>query len=190
MVKLNKAFLLELYCYSRQGERSIAFGLGADWSELREYYRGERSEGLRNLAVRMGRVLDQNGIRSRSWQREEADRHWPSLGLLQYLFGKLIVRWKTWWSFSEEELSLMAFSLHTLLQVLELPSKPDVEALVDLRMNLCLSNYIIEKRGHGLPDFDRARWLEHFYQADWITPVRMADILGEHSEKPPTRKSA
>ncbi len=48
-VYLDKQFILRLYCYTFQAERSIAFALGAEWSGLREYYAGERAEGARTF---------------------------------------------------------------------------------------------------------------------------------------------
>jgi hypothetical protein len=182
-IRLPKPFILRAYCFTVQGERSIAFALGAPWAELREYYYGEKIVGLRLLVDDFMEILTFRGVQFPALGRNEVSPFWNTPGLWKCLFGKWVSRWKNHWSFPAEMLAFMAMALQSLARFLDSEARPGQEELISLRMDLCTSRSAIESRCFGLSEIQRARRIEHFWQADWITPVTLEDILG----KPITR---
>jgi hypothetical protein len=177
-IKLGKQFILRLYCYTYQAERSVGFALGANWAEFLEYYSGERIGGLKQLSEEIQEVLARNGLNRAPVTREEAARVVPSVNLFRYLLGPSINRRRAYWSLCDTEIRFMSSRLNELVGVLSSDQRPAPDTLISLRMDLCLCRSAIEIHCYGLPEIRRAQHLEHFWQADWITPVRLADIVG------------
>src|SRR5262249_4722860 len=158
---------MQLYCYTFQAERSLAFALGAPWNEFREYYQGEqRLAGVKRLRQRVQDILEHYQVTVTPITREEFGRNLPSFGLFRYLFGRWISNRKKYWSFSSQEISFAALTLNSLVNVLETSGRPDQEFLISLRMDLCSFRSMLEERCYGLAEIHHARWLEHFWQAD------------------------
>lgn len=190
-ITMDRTTIVRLYCYTYQAERSIAFGLGAEWSELRQYYSGERMDALRSLSQQARQMTAHYpGVRVPE-NREEAWRGIRAVGLFQVLFGNWVSRRKRSWSFDIRGVSFMAATLAKLVQMQDLPTRPPQDELIALRMDLCSCRSMIEAQCYGLVEIKKARWLEHFWQADWITPARMKDLLGETSlDEQRARRSA
>jgi hypothetical protein len=191
-VVLGKEFVLTLYCYTLQGERSIAFSLGAPWSELRAFYSGERTAGLKRFVRCVDEKLNEFELQSPAPGRDELARFARSPGLFQHLIGRWVSRWKRRWTFPGPVFGFMASALHSLVNVLEAPTRPRLEDLITLRMDLCTSRSFVEDLCYGLAALRLARRIEHFWQADWIIPVRLADVLGSGKREmvPVSRKTA
>jgi len=189
-IKIARAFLLRLYCYTHQAYRSVAFALGADWSEFLEFYRGERLEELNRLVADGYRLIDRLGLSRKSVPKAEVARTIRPLGIVRYFLGPYLASWKSHWQFSGEEFTFMVATLVALVSVLETGTRPSQEALISLRMDLCFCESVIQERCHGLAEINRASRLEHFWQAPSITPVRMADILEGKEDSEPSRKIA
>jgi hypothetical protein len=191
-IRLDKEMILKLYSYTFQGERSIAFALGAPWPELLDYYRGRRLEKLKRFT---DYFLDQTlhqGIAGPPLRGKELARYAPSYGIFQYFFGKWVSQWKRRWPFYPQMICFMASALQSLVKTLETEARPDQQALIDLRIDLCLSRSAIEDRCYGLPALEVARRIEHFWQADWRMPLTLEEILEQSPvrEVPPTKKIA
>jgi hypothetical protein len=189
---LDKPFVIEMYAYTFQGERSIAFALGAPWDELRAFYQGERIAGLKSFNIAVHERLNRQQVKCLCLNRNQISLYPSPVRLHQYLFGKWVSRWKRQWSFPAEAICFMATALDSLVHHLESETRPDQNDLIALRMDLCTSRSIIEDRCYGLAELALARRLEHFWQADWITPVTLQDLLagGPDQTKPAERKSA
>jgi hypothetical protein len=199
-IKLDRTFILELYCRTYQAERSIHHVLGKDWSELLAYYQGDRLDGLRSAAQRLGECLRRHGIPLLSDREKERQRAVPPRGLvgefLMYgiyrpLFGRWLARWWKSWSFSDRELAFMALTWNDLVLVLETTARPAQDDLIALRMDLCACRSTIEDRCEGMVEIKRAGQIEHFWHADWLPTVKLADLLeNQHREQHLSRKSA
>ncbi|HXG09154.1 MAG TPA: hypothetical protein VNK04_05135 [Gemmataceae bacterium] len=198
-VRLDKGFILRLYCYSYQAERSIHYALGREWAELLNYYRGERFDGVRSVADYLNKLVARNGLEGLVRTAKERLPHAVPPGpvrelfvhLYRFLVGRWVARWQKRWSFSDQELCFMAATLNGLVRVLESATRPDPQDLISLRLDLCWCRSMIEDRCYGLLEIKRAREIEHYWQEDRITPVKLTDILGESlQEQPSTRRSA
>lgn len=189
--KLDTKLVTKLYFYLLQAERSIHKATGNDWSDLKEFYNSERTDAIQGLVRVLKSLLLRHGSDALAFDREEIYKGYPSVGLLKYLFGKQIAGWKKTWSFPDREIRYMTSSLMAVLQMLPAPSKPDLQLLIALRMDLCNCRSIIETRCYGLPVLKYGVRIEHLYQSNWISPVSLADILGEQSQDTrPIRQSA
>jgi hypothetical protein len=196
-ISLDKTFVLELYCYSYQGERSIHFALGREWAELLDYYRDARIDGLKSVAHRLNALISKYGLGTfvsrvqEPGSRKAAPARELVVHLYRHSFGKWLGPWKSHWYFSDRELGFMAAALNDLVSMLESGSRPSQEEIVALRMDLCQSRSTIEDHCYAVPEIKRALDLEHFWSADWLPSVTLTDILGDAPEgQPPARKSA
>jgi hypothetical protein len=192
-VRLNKELVLKLYCHTFQGERSIAFALGAPWPELRQYYLGERITALRTFTTSFNEMVVRWGCALALQGREKLGPYGQPVNLFQYVFGKWITKWQNQWSFSAQVVCFQASALNALVKVLDSDIRPGQEELISLRMDLCQSRSWIEDRCYGLAELTLARRIEHFWRADWISPpLKVEDILANKPEAylPITKKSA
>jgi hypothetical protein len=191
-LKLKKELVIQLYCYTLQGERSIAFGLGTPWSELRAYYLGEKMDALQRFTQHFAECLARQGVPFLALPRNEMGPYFPSVSLLQYFLGKWIANRKSQWTFPGPAGGFMAYALRSLVQALDSEIRPDQERLISLRIDLCTSRTMIENRCYGLRELLRARRIEHFWHADWIPSLRFEEVLGKPPirDGSPTKKSA
>jgi hypothetical protein len=191
-LKLEKDLVIALYCHTLRGERSIAFSLGAPWSELRAYYLGKRMDALRRFAQYFTEGLSGQGVHFPAPHRNEMGPYFASVSLLQSFLGKWIANRKSHWTFAPPASGFMASALMSLVEALDSETRPDQERLISLRIDLCTSRTMIENRCYGLRELTRARRIEHFWQADWIPSLRFEEILGKPfvPDGPPTKKSA
>ncbi len=192
-IRLDGSLVTTVYYYTLQAERSIDKVLGNDWSDFREYYRGERADAVQQIIDRLKDLLSRHGFPLTPPSEEELARSYPSLGLFQYLFGKVIARWKKRWSFPGHEVCSMTTNLVSVLQLLDAPTKPDnMEVLVPLRIRLCHCRSMIENRCYGLAVLQCRIRIEHLYQSDWIRPIKLTEILGQEqgTDVAATRRSA
>lgn len=191
-LRLEKEFMIRLYCYTMQGERSIAFSLGAPWPELREYYRGARLAALKEFVQCFHERLERHKIKVPTVNRNELGAFFSWLYPYQCLFSYWTSRWRRHWSISAPVVGFMASALDSLVHHLDSEIRPDQEVLISLRMDLCASRSLIQDfYCNGLDEINRARHIEHFWQADWITPVKLEDLLGKSLNSDElTRKSA
>jgi hypothetical protein len=191
-LKFEKDLVIQLYCFTLQGERSIAFALGAPWPELRAYYVGARVDALKRFTQRFGEWLARQGISYPTLRSSELGPAFPSVGLWQYLLGKWMANRKSQWTFAASAAWIMASALRSLVQVLDSEVRPDQELLISLRIDLCTSRTMIENRCYGLTELKRARRIEHFWQADWIPSLKIEEILGKQMlpDGPAAKKSA
>jgi hypothetical protein len=176
-VPLDRDLAIRLYCYVFQAERSIACGLGAPWQQLREYYSQARRVALDGLARNIAEKLASSGHRETGTTRDEVARETP--GIFHVLLGRALNRWKRTFRFPGSFAEFLARTLKKLLQTLDSAPPPGQNDLIALRMDLCCCRSILEATCAGLAEISGARRLEHFWQAPWITPVRMGEIIPE-----------
>jgi hypothetical protein len=190
-IRLNKRFIIQLYYSTLQAERSFHKVLGNNWSDLLAYYQGGRSNAIQQFVSEIEGLMERNGLPLVRPKEEEIIRSFPTLGLFQYLFGRIIARWKRRWAFPAHELCFMGSNLLSVLRFLGASSMPDADNLISLRKHLCWCRSIIECRCHGLPIFQFGIRVEHLYQSAWITPIKLEELLGEEqTPKYPSKKSA
>lgn len=181
--RLEKRLAVRLYCFVHQAYRSVAFAVGADWAEFAQYYRGPRLDGLKRLLADLGPVVTALDLP----RTEVAQEAWSVVTLL--------ARWSAAWSGSvyltPKQVAFIGASLRRLIQFLESDVAPEYTARIELRMDLCFCEDLLLARCGGWPEVKKARRLEHFWQAPWITPVHMEEILGSGAESYATvRRSA
>ncbi len=177
-IAVPKLVVLQMFCYSREAERSVDATLFAHWWELREYYTAAKRAAIAQLTARLQDTLPDACLASPVMTRDEI---WPKpspLGeLFRALFGRWIAPWKTAWRFPSQEIRFIASNLTTVLSFLEAANRPANQALIDLRMDLNAGEHLIECRCHGLPELARAQRIQHFH-GPRIMSVKMEDVLG------------
>jgi hypothetical protein len=178
-IQIDKDTVLRAYCLYGEAHRSVHRSLDAQWVDFQDYYRGEKTAALTRLVGRLSELAGPGDVPARPITRVEAGESVSSPGFFRYYFGTWIARRKSSWSFPEVSVRFMTSTLMTLLAWLELPTKPDLDGLIALRMDFCNCLGIIDARCHGLPELERARLMEHFHQTEWLPTVTMAQVLGE-----------
>jgi hypothetical protein len=179
-ISVPKQLVLQMFCYSREAERSVDATLFAHWWELREYYAAEKRAAIAQLTAKLRDTLSNACLASPRLTRNEI---WPKpspLGqLIRVLFGRWIAPWKKAWRFPSQEIRFIVSNLTTVLSFLEAGDRPANQALIDLRMDLYTGEYLIEWRCHGLPELVRAQKIEHFHGPLHIRLVKMEDLIGQ-----------
>jgi hypothetical protein len=175
-IPIPKELIIQLYCYSRQAERSVDAALWTTWAELRDYYGEEKLAAIRLLIGKL-RSLSPTSAASPPSSGEEITKAVSSPSLFRVLFGGWIAAWKKVYLFTHREISFMAVTLNCLFHTLRATDRPTNEALIALRMDLHACEYLIECRCYGLPQLVRAVRIEHFNQARHLVPVKMDDLI-------------
>jgi hypothetical protein len=193
-IRLEKEMVLRLFCTSCQGYRSVHRALQqGHWTAFQTYYSPEKREAIRrdikwlvNLTFLPCRDLP-------PLNADAMSRITPSLGLFRVLFGRWFSRRKRTWQFAVEEIRFLTSRLQHLLDLLDQPERPPAEELISLRIDLCNCSGIFEMHCYGLPELERARYIEHFDQTEWVPHWRLREILGEtemaRSSSPTTQRA-
>ncbi|MBV9123166.1 MAG: hypothetical protein JO112_07405 [Planctomycetes bacterium] len=172
-MRLPKSFIIELYCFSRQAERSVDAALLAPWSEFRAYYGPDKISALALLILKLQSLLPYPFPRS----EEDITPTVVAPGLFKVLLGPWIARWKKKWTFSCQEIALLACTLQTLVNIVKKPLPPDLQFLIRLRMDFWTCEYIIESRCYGMRELKVAQNIEHFNQSWHIKPVTLSELV-------------
>lgn len=211
-IKLHRDLVLQLYCHFFQAERSLHRVLGSAWCELREYYHGGRLQAFDLFRVLFFKTLSDSGLffTCPAVQLQERDlvadgspisnepfafvgQRFPPPGRMgrwlfpvtdsfKSLFGRYIARWKKRWSFPAREILFLAATLDSIFHFLHSRKRPRQNHLISLRMAICDCRTYIEWRCVGLLDLQRLHRLEHFQQTEWVTPVRISDVVSDTYE--------
>jgi len=183
-IYLDRTTLVKSCCYCRQAARSLHRGHADSWDGLRAYYDAARSRAVAELIEELSAMLPASMRNQPPPDRSAIGQRLPKLGLLEYLFGAWLSRRKTRWKVPSLEIHYIATRLSAFLQVLERTSKPDADLLIGLRMDLTSCEFILERRGYGLPEIQRAVPVEHFDQTETVPSVSIAEILHEAPQQP------
>ena len=173
-IEIDKRLALTLYCLARQGERSIDFSLSSarQWALLRDYYQGERRHRLLDLLGELERLALRH---PEGYSRDQWGRAGPGW-VLAYPVLALINRWRTRWLFSEDQVSFFVTAMTRLVQALSCETQPTTALLIDLRLDLYLCQWILEKKLVGVPFLRSASTIEHFCQADHLPSISWSQL--------------
>lgn len=176
-VVLDKYLALKAACVARQAERSVAFGLHSDheWALMREYYYNE--DRMRPVLETLESLDSLISIRNPNVSRESVFRHVLLVGM-SYPMTRLLNCFRRRWRFPYDEIQFLSDTLHCFLSDLEKGNKPAPQHLVELRRSLLMCHELIGHRLAGVPEFDRAMKVEHFYQPYHIRHVTIEDVCG------------
>jgi hypothetical protein len=173
--RLRKQSAVGLYCWCRQAERSIDLTLTGDlaqWARLKEYYDEHKREGI-GSALKELKALGVHLLKPPAHEEVAYLSFWsPFL----YLFRRMLNPFKSAWSFSKDELTFIYSILDAVLRTLDSSERPDQDSLIQLRMRLYDCQWIIGNRMCGLPEFDKATYIEHFCQSRHLTPVTLEEM--------------
>jgi hypothetical protein len=176
-VELETEFILQMYCFTFQGERSIAFSLGAPWEEVRAFYLGRRLALLEWFAAQVDTKMKILGLDRPALKRDELGPYWPEVGFFGCIFSWLMAPRKRHWSFDRQALVFMASALASLIRCLKSDIRPSQESLISLRIDLCMSRTMIEDRCPGWQYLGRVRQVEHFWKSPWMPVLKIEEIL-------------
>ncbi len=193
MIQIEKPFLLRLYCYLQQAERSVHRPLCNHWSDFQQYYKPARAAAIESLLARLDQLIPQRRS-SPPPDKAEVFRNVPEPGMFRVFFGRWLTRGKTSFPFTAEEIAFIALTLETLLHFLDQTEKPAMDTLVTLRMDFCQAGGNIDWRCYGLEELRRASFIEHFDRTEWYPHLQLWEILGEPppdvASSPSTAKDA
>jgi hypothetical protein len=179
-IRLEKEMVLRLFCVSCQGYRSVHRALQDDsWPAFQTYYTAEKRQAVRRLSERLVNLTPSPCRDLPPPKGDELSRITPSVGLFRVLFGRRLSKRKRTWQFAVEEIRFLTSSLQRLLNLLEQPDRPPGEELIALQIDLCNCSGIFEMHCYGLPELERARYIEHFDQTEWVQHWRLWEVLGE-----------
>jgi hypothetical protein len=183
LVNLTRQFVVQVYCLARQAERSVDASLFTPWSDLATYYKEERTARLRDVLSGLQALLEGMEMPLFQGSREEMLRNVTGPGLIGYLSGPCVARWKKRWTFAPKELSFVAATFQAFLRLLQTSQQPTREALIALRMDFWTCEHIIKCRCHGMAEIRRATHIEHFNQSAHVVPVKMNELVSSPVEQ-------
>ncbi len=174
-VSLDKALALTIYAVARQAERSLDFGMQSQamWDGLRDYYNQERMERFGDAVAALRAKMPEQ---VECVTREQVD-FVGGLWIVAYPFRSAMNRFRTTWRFSKIEVQFMLQSLDAFLDMLKHADKPDSHELVQVRMQLCSIQRVIERRLVGLPALRSASNIEHFGQSAYRSFIEFDEIV-------------
>ena len=172
-IQIPKRLALLLFCYFRQGERSVDYGLSCprSWPLLVEYY-DSRLAALAELRDTLKRA---------SALPAAASGEQPLLK--KGIFAPLICLWRlvsnryrNHWSFSTNEISVFASILERLAITVGSATPPPSDDLVALRMRCYECNRLIAQRLIGVPELHTANLIEHRFQSPWVKRFTLEEL--------------
>jgi hypothetical protein len=173
--RLRKKSAVGLYCWCRQAERSIDFALtggSAQWTRFREYYDARKRDGMLSALEEL-RAFGVHLLEPPAHDKVAYLSFWS---FFPYLFRRMLNPFKTAWSFSKDELAFIYAVLDTVLRTLASSARPDQEFLIQLRLRLYDCQWIIGNRLCGLPELNKATYVEHFCQAPHVPVVTLEEM--------------
>jgi hypothetical protein len=81
------------------------------------------------------------------------------------------------WFFPNDETAFLVSALYRYVQALSLRTRPPNPTLVDLRMDLCFCQWLIDRRLVGVTALRDAFKIEHFCQSDYLKFLTYGEIL-------------
>jgi hypothetical protein len=188
--RLSARTVLELFCVARQAERSVDRILGFEWGELIEYYTPEKVERIESLLTTLRSLLPEGAVATRGADRDEIGDGVPLPGRITVFLLQWFAPLRKIWRFRSQELAFVAAVLGRLLRALKSPVRPPQEALITLRRDLWMCEYVIECRCYGLPGLKEANRVEHLWPPLHIKPVRIIDLVGPPKHDMPVGKAS
>ena len=153
---------------------------------------GTKVESIQRIIATLEKLLVTTHEPLEPLSRDKVARTVSVPGFFRYYFGKWIAQRRTSWSFPAPQVRFLARVLHSLMQLLDEKHRPEADRLISLRMDFSVCQGIIECRCHGLRELERAKWMEHFQQTEWLPTVKLEEVLGEPASRPvsPAKKIA
>ena len=171
---LKKNLAVTLYCHYRQAERSVHFALSnpAQWLGFIRYYDPMKRKALASAleALRAVGTTDRGIPTREQFLRTCFFRPWT------FLLNQLRESATASWRFSEDELAFLCATLAAFDSVLDSHVAREHAVLIDLRLDLCTCEAIIENRLIGVAELRTARNIEHFGQSDYVRHVTFEEI--------------
>lgn len=172
--RLGKTTAIALVCYCRQAERSVDRVLTAprQWSSFVAYYDEHKRAAIMELIAQLSRAGSEH---AENLSRDDFAEN-VFIGAIWSLVGPLLNKAKRYWSFTEKELSFFRSTLETLLRILQLPEIPKNQELVQVRMDLYVCQWIIDRRMLGVRELRDVARIEHFNQPEFLEHVTLRQM--------------
>lgn len=174
-VKIGKLVTLTAFSLMRQGERSIDFSLSSQqqWSLLREYYAGEKTQDVTDLLTTLTAVQP---CHRRTYDKTRLGKITVAW-IVSYPYRVWLNRWRDQWSFSSDEVAFIIDTLSRLVTCLMCEEQPSPELLVELRRDLHWGQRIIQLMLTGCSFITLANHMEHFCQSDQATFYSLRELI-------------
>lgn len=160
----SKQFVLMMYCYCRQAERSIHYAVSCpnQWKQFCEYYSEQKRRRLRSI------LHDINAREpSEDFAIKCGCRDWiPALELPRLLVRSAVNQFRSSWSFDAHELDLVADAIRRLLAITRDDCVLSHRELLQLRKRFFECSYAIERKLIGLIELRRASRVEHWFNSE------------------------
>lgn len=149
--------VVNLYRHFREADRSLHFLVNPakTWDEFLAYYHPQKRRQLEEF-------FDQLQPSAAPLVVEPPRLH--AVGFWRFLIAKGLVRRRTDWDFSVEELAWIVQQGRAFLQLLGTRVKPDLEQIVTQRQRLRDAQIFIESRCYGMHELKKVEATAHFDQ--------------------------
>jgi hypothetical protein len=176
-LQLSRSTALTLFSVCRQAERSVHYALSCPghWAEFVAFYDREKLGPVNSLLPILKRAVGDLLITPTCESFTERN---VIVEILTALVRRVRNMWKKVWLMSGSEAAFISASLGKLLEILGQPECPRIEGLIELRMDLCLCQWILRRKLIGLPEFRIASAVEHFFQSDHVKHVTLQELIG------------
>jgi hypothetical protein len=174
MASLSKNTALLLFCYFRQAERSVHYALTFpdSWPQFLAYYDKAKQT---QIAKAISLLKDAGAEPDKAPSRLVFEQNgW--LSVVRCSAALLCNPLKSSWSFSTQELSFFSATLEHPLRILGYAEPPEIDELIELRMDCFQCHYIIRRKLIGVPEIRKADAIEHFGQSKYVSPVTFQDL--------------
>jgi hypothetical protein len=171
---MEKPLVLRLYCLLRQAERSLQAALyPGQWLRLQQYYDSEKRDFIRKVLAEIASLLQHGDGPLPCSHFSRLSIGW----LVSYPFRTLWNRHRTRWLFPEPEVRFLAETGRVFLDALSAAGDPSNHDLIQLKINLYVSAWVIERRLVGLPELRRAVKIEHFAPSPHQESIPLVSVL-------------
>jgi hypothetical protein len=173
-ITLSKRAVLELYCYCRQAERSVDFGIAssAQWHGLIKYYTPEKRAKIISIVKSIEELVphDYHTL------PPVCPTGLEPCGRLCRVVKRCISLFKNTSNFSLEEIMFIYHSFRAFVTLLDETCRPFTSSIVEVRVSLHICELIIENRACGTPKLCQAANIEHYCQAAHIKAITLEQL--------------
>jgi hypothetical protein len=169
-IELGKPFVLRLYVLTREAERSLHAALSAEWSELRAGYPPAKVDTILRMLQEILRGIDINAVDRPSCARAEFRLANATPNPIRWIFQSWFWKRAHTFRFGEEAIPLCD-TLEAVALLVNSEKRPQNDALIALRMRLCVVERVVQFRCWAIIDLPETRNTWEVQPRNWLKKV-------------------
>lgn len=174
---LDYSLSLLVFTLARQAERSLDATLFGRWSHLRSYYEGQRAERMMDAVGRLRFVLGTKDLPHHEDLRAGLESETENDERIGMDLITPFRKHRKDGRFRLVEIQFMASSLQQFLIFLCSEKRPSRKLLMQLRLDLCQCEYIVEQRCQKAPYLTRAFAVEYLGMSEGARGVQIDEVM-------------